>query len=187
MWTIFGLGNPGREYNGTRHNLGYEVLDELADRFDISFTGGGRHYVSGPGKVVETQVELVKPTRYMNRSGLAWRECSEKESFKAGQTLVIYDDLHIPFGLLRIRKSGSAGGHNGMKSILDAAGHNRIPRIRLGIGGEDRDWVDHVLSPFTSAESKIIDRLIQLAADAVQVTIQDGLETAMNRFNGSSA
>lgn len=187
MWTIFGLGNPGREYIGTRHNLGYEVLDEFADRFDISFTGGGRHYVSGPGVVDNTRVELVKPTRFMNRSGLAWREISEQETFDASRTLVIYDDLHIPFGALRIRKSGSAGGHNGMKSILEAAGHNQIPRIRLGIGGDERDWVDHVLSPFNSAERQIIDRLIQLAADAVQVAIQEGLDTAMNRFNGSTA
>lgn len=181
------MGNPGGEYEDTRHNVGYEVLDELASRFGVRYSGGGRTYVSGEGNIAGDPIQLVKPIRYMNRSGIAWRELALSDALDPELVLVIYDDIHLPLGKLRVRLKGGAGGHNGLTSILEAAGHQNVPRIRLGIGGEDRDWVDHVLSPFTSGERQIADRLVALAADAVEVAVKEGVETAMNRFSGSSA
>ncbi len=184
MWTLFGLGNPGSEYEGTRHNIGYDVLDEAADRYSISFGGGGRHYVSGDGVIGSTPVRLVKPTRYMNRSGLAWRELSQTESLQPENTLIIFDEIHLPLGRMRIRPRGGPGGHNGLASILDAVGHEDVKRIRLGIGGSDENWVDHVLSKFLSDEIEIVNRILKAAVDAIEVVLTEGVENAMNRFNG---
>lgn len=186
MWTLFGLGNPGSDYEGTRHNVGYDVLDELAERHGIRFLGGGRQYVDGTGRIGDEAVRLVKPTAFMNRSGVAWRMLARQEELAPERAVVIYDDIHLPLGKLRLRMRGSDGGHNGLASILEAAGDRNVKRMRLGIGGNERDWVDHVLSPFTKAESEVVIQLVQLAADAAELMVGEDFEAAMNRFSGET-
>jgi len=163
IWMIIGLGNPGSEYEQTRHNVGYRVVDELANRW------GG--------------LLLVKPTTYMNRSGLAWLEMVERYEVTAGEAVIICDDLNLPFGRIRIRTKGSDGGHNGLASILEAAGCEEVPRMRIGIGQPEDDHVDYVLSPFGEQEQVQVERIISTAADAAETIVDESIVRAMDQFN----
>lgn len=183
MWCLIGLGNPGPKYDGTRHNVGFEVIDSLSKRWSIPLQGGNPLFEFGSGDFRNRPVLLAKPMTYMNRSGDAYRRLLRDPAVSSEETLVIYDELHLPLGRIRVRARGSAGGHNGLQSIIDAAGTQNIPRMRIGIEGSDENWIDYVLSPFTSKEREIIDEAVLKACDAVESIIMAGLERAMNAFN----
>ncbi len=180
---VAGLGNPGREYEGTRHNAGFMVIDRLAARLglDLKFSAAwqtlwGR---SGDGCI------FLKPMTFMNASGRAVRACTGFYKIEATQTLIVYDDLALPLGQLRLRQNGSSGGQNGMESVIEHLGTSEVPRLRVGIGaaGRERSMVDHVLGTFTRAERDSLDGAIDRAADAVEHARRHGVEAAMNLFN----
>ena len=181
--TIIGLGNPGEEYERTRHNFGFRVLDELAFRWGIRSYEQGRQCLYAAPQKEERTLLLIRPIRYMNRSGLAYMEMVNRFDITPEQTLIVCDDLHLPLGRVRIRRKGSDGGHNGIASILEAMGTECVPRLRLGIGEPSGDWVDFVLSPFERSEEPLVDRVVLLAADAVETSVEDGVAQAMDKFN----
>ena len=175
---IFGLGNPGEEYQYTRHNLGFLVIDLLAKKWNLHFTHKYDALFSEKDGIF-----LVKPLLYMNNSGLAMKKWLDnvKDDF-----FVILDDVNIPFGVIRIRKTGSHGGHNGLKSIIDSLQTEDFPRLRIGIGPKPEDIpLDiFVLSPFSKDEIKQLKDTMELTMAAIDVVLKEGIEQAMNRFNG---
>lgn len=186
MKLIVGLGNPGRAYRNTRHNIGFMVVDELASRLGITLRRSLRFPVeSGRGAMGRQSVRLVKPQTYMNRSGQGIAPLLRKEGIAPGDLLVVYDDVALDWGRLRIRAQGSDGGHNGVRSVIDAAGSSAFVRIRVGIGPKP-DKVplsDYVLGPFTATERAATDEVVRRAADAVEAVCALGVEAAMNRLN----
>ncbi len=181
---IVGLGNPGREYHGTRHNVGFEVIDLLSKTHRIPVKARRCHAVVGEGTIAGEQVVLARPQTFMNRSGEAVAGLARRYRIAPEEIIVVYDDSNLPMGKLRIRTMGSAGGHNGMKSIIHSLGSQEFPRIRLGIGSPDRrDMIEHVLSRFKRAEMPAVREAIQRAADAVEMFLEEGPEPTMNRFN----
>lgn len=186
MKVIVGLGNPGREYAATRHNLGFMVVDELARR-----SGGGAAKSRFKAELQEITVNglrvvLVKPQTYMNLSGHSVREASSWYKVPKSNVLVIVDDLDLPFGAMRLRGNGSHGGHNGLRSIFEQLGSNDVPRLRIGIGRGHGVAVTQVLSRFAPEEEQQLPEVISAAADCATVWITDGLITAMNRCNTKS-
>ena len=190
MKVVTGLGNPGERYLLTRHNVGFRVVDLLADRWGL--TGQGRVRDGAARLEVDLQdpmerVLLVKPLKYMNLSGGPVRAALRQSNAEASEDLlVVTDDVDLPLGRLRLRRDGSAGGHNGLRDIIAALGGNEFHRLRVGIGrpGASRATVDHVLATFKPAERELADASIATAADAVEVWLRDGIEVAMNEFNG---
>ncbi|WP_130836193.1 aminoacyl-tRNA hydrolase [Lachnoclostridium sp. Marseille-P6806] len=187
MFMICGLGNPGREYEGTRHNVGFAVIDVLRERYRMD--GGSRFGRSMvyKGFIEGNKVLLIKPLTYMNLSGEAVREIVDYyKADPASELVVISDDIDLEEGQLRIRKKGSAGGHNGLKNIVKQLGSDAFMRIRIGVGakpGPDYDLADYVLGrPRGEAESRIREAEEQ-AADAAALILQEGADAAMNRFN----
>lgn len=184
MKLIAGLGNPGREYHGTRHNVGFEVIELLAKKHRIAVRARRNRAVVGEGTIGGEQVVLARPQTFMNRSGEAVAGLARRYRIAPEDIIVIYDDVNLPLGKLRVRTRGSAGGHNGMKSIIHSLGSDEFPRVRIGIGSPDRrDMVDHVLSRFKRAEGPIVKDAVQRAADAVEMYLSEGAEPAMNRYN----
>ena len=184
MKIVIGLGNPGEQYAKTRHNIGWQVLDEVADRAGWSGRGRNRDASSVvQGRFRGLDVVLAKPLTYMNESGLAVRKLLARERAPLGELLVVADDFALPFGKLRFREGGGAGGHNGLGSIIDELGTEAFSRLRVGIGAPDRSFVDHVLSRFDVEESARLPELIDAAADAVEAWARDGTNKAANRFN----
>ena len=184
---VVGLGNPGRSYERTRHNVGFEVVDELARRHKVELAQSSRWDVElAEWRVHGHAVELVKPLTFMNASGPPVAAAARKRGWEPGSVLVVYDDVDLPIGQLRLRKKGSAGGHNGIKSMIAALGTQEFPRLRVGVGRpvESGGMVDHVLSRFTPDERKVMVEAIVRAADAVEAALQHGLDKAMNEFNG---
>jgi PTH1 family peptidyl-tRNA hydrolase len=190
MKVICGLGNPGERYRLTRHNVGFRVVDLLADRWGL--TGQGRIRDGAARLEVRAdepigRVLLVKPTRFMNLSGGPLKAALRQTDAEASSDLlVVTDDVDLPLGRLRMRREGSAGGHNGLRSIIASLGSSEFPRLRVGIGraGDSREVVDHVLSGFRPDERELAGEMVQVAADAVELWLQDGIEVAMNTFNG---
>jgi len=181
---VVGLGNPGSQYADTRHNVGWMVLDRLADR--AGWTGKGRTKDASAvvaGRFRGLDVTLVKPLTYMNDSGLAVRKVLAREHAPLGDMLVVVDDLALPFGKLRFREGGGPGGHNGLGSIIDELGTEKFSRLRVGIGTPDRGFVDHVLSRFEPAERVRLDELLDAAADAVESWARLGTNKAANQHN----
>lgn len=186
-----GLGNPGPEYAATRHNVGFEVVDRLARRHALP--GWRRHgnRLETAGPVAGAAVVLLKPITYMNRSGEAVAGRLREEPFGPEELLVVYDDVALPLGKLRLRPGGSDGGHNGMRSLIARLDSEAFPRLRVGIAPVDadgravqvEDGADFVLSSFRRSEQTIIAEAIERAADAVECALAEGLTTAMNRFN----
>jgi len=187
---ICGLGNPGERYRLTRHNVGFRVADLLADRWGL--TGEGR--VKDGAAQLEVRFDeplekvlLVKPLRYMNLSGGALRAAIRQTDVDPAQDiLVVTDDVDLPLGRVRLRREGSAGGHNGLRSIIAALGGTDFARLRVGIGrsGTSRATVDHVLSTFRNDEQDLATEAIATAADAVELWLAEGIDAAMNRYNG---
>ncbi len=182
---LVGLGNPGEEYRETRHNLGFRVVDELSRRLGIRLD---REFCGAIVGSDEART-LVKPLTYMNRSGYAVRCLLERSEDRPADVLVIYDDVNLELGRLRLRPAGDPGGHRGMESIVENLRSTAVPRLRLGVGTaeESRDLADFVLARFTEQESETADGMVARAADAAQAWFEDGIESAMNRFNGPAA
>jgi PTH1 family peptidyl-tRNA hydrolase len=182
MKAIVGLGNPGREYEGTRHNVGFEVVDELARRWDARVRPWKG--IADTVLVRDRGAILVKPTTFMNLSGEAARTVAAFYHIDPANVLVIVDEVQLPLGRLRLRSSGSAGGHNGLKSLIEHLGFE-FPRLRIGVerGDPERNLRDRVLSAFTSAEREVIDNAVRRAADCAETFLNEGVLVAMNRFN----
>lgn len=187
MWLVVGLGNLGNQYVGTRHNVGFDVVDEIARRGNESFRRSWR-FPATLAEVSESgeKALLCKPRTFMNRSGLAVGPLLRKKGFALADLIVIVDDTELPCGRIRIRRRGGSGGHNGLKSIIAALGTEEFARIRVGVGGKPgaRAMVDHVLSRFSPDEKKEIAAAVERAAEAVWDIGKDGFEQAMNRYNG---
>jgi peptidyl-tRNA hydrolase, PTH1 family len=181
---VVGLGNPGEQYRQTRHNIGWMVLDRLADRAGWSGRGRSRDAsaVVG-GRFHGLDLQLVKPQTYMNESGLAVRKVLARERAPLGEVLVVVDDFALPFGKLRFREGGGPGGHNGLRSIIGELGSEAFSRLRIGIGAPDGRFVDHVLTKFEPDERQRLDELLDAAADAVETWAREGTNKAATRFN----
>nr|WP_315103496.1 aminoacyl-tRNA hydrolase [uncultured Catonella sp.] len=187
MYIIAGLGNPDRKYAGTRHNIGFDVITYLSDKYDISLSKTGFKSKLGQGFLVGEKVLLMKPQTYMNLSGEAVGEAVNFYKIDTStELIVVQDDIDLPPGNIRIRAKGSAGGHNGIKSIISHVGGNEFVRIKLGVGGkpEGRDLADHVLSGFDRDMEPLIRKVIEVAGEAVLTTMKEGAEAAMNKYNG---
>lgn len=186
MFIIAGLGNPTDKYRGTRHNIGFDVIDLLADKYNISIDTYKYKAMCGKGSIGGEKVLLMKPQTFMNNSGEAVREALNYFKADAEEDLVIiYDDISLEEGRLRIRTKGSAGGHNGIKSIIAHTGTEKFKRIRVGIGEKPArmDLADYVLSRFSAQERKLVDDGIDRATDAIAIMIEKGIDKAMNEFN----
>lgn len=183
MYLIAGLGNPGRQYEHSRHNVGFEVIDRLAEKFDIRVNERKHRAICGSGMIEGKKVILVKPQTFMNLSGESIREAADY--YRPQQIIVIYDDVSLEPGQLRIRAKGSAGGHNGVRSVIDRLGTQEFQRVKVGIGArpEKMDLADYVLGHFSGGEMEIMDRAFGQAAEAVAVMLSEGTDAAMNRFN----
>ena len=186
-WLVVGLGNPGEKYENTRHNVGFLTVDELAERARVPVQKLKHRALTNTLEVGSVKVLLMKPVTYMNLSGEAVGEAARFYKLPPERVLVISDDVSLPLGKLRIRKGGSAGGHNGLKSIIQHLGTDQFPRIKVGVGQKphpDYDMADWVLSKVAGEDLKTITEAIRKAADAVECLIQEGPDKAMNRFNG---
>jgi PTH1 family peptidyl-tRNA hydrolase len=186
MNVIVGLGNPGGSYSRSRHNVGFRVVDELAERHGMRFSR--REYKSqvADGRIGEEPVLLMKPQTYMNLSGDAVQRARRDLRLEPNEFLVVYDDLDLAVGRLRVGASGGAGGHHGVESIIEALGSKGFPRIRIGIGrpGSKDANVDYLLDSMTQEEAEALAGSVARAADAVEVALRDGVASAMSRFNG---
>ncbi len=183
MWLIAGLGNPGRKYSKTRHNIGFMVLDEFADRYNIQFTDR-KEYRIGKGLIEDKQILIVEPLLYMNLSGIAINNIFKKYPVRTQDMIVVHDDLDMETGKIRIRKTGSSGGHKGIESIINNTGTKDFIRIKIGIGRDpDMPAEKYVLSKFNKDEITIIKDSINKAVDAIVTIINEGIDRAMNRFN----
>jgi peptidyl-tRNA hydrolase, PTH1 family len=182
---IVGLGNPGAQYKGTRHNVGFAVLDELAKRASVEFESAPADALMARWRRTDEPVLLVKPLTYMNLSGQAVGELSRYFKIEPVDLLIVVDEVQLPLGKLRARARGSAGGHNGLKSVIAHLGDN-YGRLRLGVGRGDsrRDLADHVLARFDKDEAADAERMIARAADAAETFITSGIAAVMNQFNG---
>jgi PTH1 family peptidyl-tRNA hydrolase len=185
QWIVIGLGNPGPKYRDTRHNVGWWVIDDLAARNKTEVKSAGSNVDSVEIDCGGQRVLIARPLTFVNRSGDALRYLMRKHSVTADRMIVIYDDLNLAPGKIRIRKQGGAGGHNGMKSVIDSLGTNEFARIRLGIGRpmESGQQVDYVLGRMPPQERDLVRSASTRAADAVESVIADGIDNAMNRFN----
>ena len=183
---IIGLGNPGREYDRTRHNIGFEVVDAFARLHGIAVTKKDNQALVGDGRVGETRVYLMKPQTFMNLSGQAVQAFLRQKPLALTDILVVADDIALPVGKLRLRADGSAGGHNGLKSLIAHLHSQSFPRLRFGVGAP-RDpsvQIDFVLGRFTRAEERDIEDATARAVGALETWISDGIEQAMSKFNG---
>lgn len=185
MYIIAGLGNPTKEYDKTRHNVGFSVIDILADRIGVEVTERKHRAFCARGVLEGQKVILVKPQTFMNLSGESLRSVVDFYKVSPDELIVIYDDISLDPGQLRIRAKGSAGGHNGIKNIIAHLGTQEFPRIKVGVGEKPKgmDLADYVLSRFSKGEQELMDEAFQAAADAVAMMISEGMEPAMNHFN----
>ena len=185
MKLIVGLGNPGRSYHGTRHNVGFAVADELARRREVAFEHGRANALTARVGRGAATLLFVKPLTMMNLSGEAVGGLAHFYKIDPSDIIAVADDVNLPLGRLRLRGSGSAGGHNGFRSIIACLGSDMFRRLRVGVGRGDprRDLADHVLARFDPDEAEEVERAIARAADAVETFLAEGIEAAMNRFN----
>ena len=186
MFIIVGLGNPTPEYAGTRHNVGFEVVEILADRFDIATDYIKHKAMCGRGMIEQSKVILAMPQTYMNLSGESVRQLTDYYKIDIStELIVVCDDINLDPGRIRIRKSGSAGGHNGLKNIISHLGTEEFMRVRIGVGDKPKgyDLVDHVLGHFSNDEQELMDRAFIDAANAVVTIMNDGIDAAMNKYN----
>ena len=185
-WLLVCLGNPGKEYANTRHNIGFMAADALERRTGVKFNKLKYRALTGEVTLGGQRVLVVKPQTYMNLSGEAVKLAGGFYKIPPDHILVLYDDVSLPLGKLRVRGSGSAGGHNGIKNIIAHLGTDAFPRIKVGVGapeGADRDLVDWVIGNFTQAQRKVVDEAIEKALDAAACVIAHGVSEAQNRFN----
>ncbi len=182
-WVVMGLGNPGERYARTRHNAGFRCIDLLSERTGIRLNDKRKHAELGEGTMAGKRVVLVKPRTFMNNSGLAARYALDRFHVKPDHLLVIIDDMDLPVGGLRLRASGSSGGHNGLNSINAELGTKDYPRLRIGIGRPAHGAIEHVLSMFTPKEEAVLQEALPRAVEAVEACVEHGVEHAMNTVN----
>ena len=185
MYYIVGLGNPGLQYENTRHNVGFMTIDYLANKYNIDVRRLKFKSLYGQGEISGHKVMLIKPQTYMNNSGEAVRELRDFYKFDIDKLIVIYDDIDIDFGTIRIRKKGSAGSHNGMKSIIYQIQDDQFPRIKVSIGKKPEKWdlANFVLSGFTKEEVSVLEDEIRLAAESIEIILDQDIDKAMNKCN----
>ena len=185
MRIIIGLGNPGKDYEKTRHNAGFRVIDLLCEKYEIQTARMKFHSMIGEGKIAGEKVLLVKPTTYMNNSGEALGPMLSYYKMNTEDLTVIHDDMDIPAGTVRIRKKGGSGGHNGLKSIIAHVGSEDFARVRIGIGRPLPGWtvINHVLAPFSAEDAQRIREAITYLLPAMECIVTGGADLAMNRYN----
>ena len=186
MFIIVGLGNPTKEYDGTRHNVGFDVIDAIADKYNISVTERKNRAFCGKGIIAGQKVLLAKPQTYMNLSGESVRGLLDYFKIdEETELIVIYDDVSLDVGQLRIRKKGSAGGHNGIKNIITHLGTKVFQRIKVGVGEKPKEYdlADYVLGHFSKSEKEQMEDGYKNAIEAIEMILQGEIDTAMNRFN----
>ncbi|MCD7806254.1 MAG: aminoacyl-tRNA hydrolase [Lachnospiraceae bacterium] len=188
MYVICGLGNPGKEYEHTRHNTGFDTLDMLAGKYGISIKELKQKGMTGKGMINGQKVVLVKPLTFMNASGDCVRAVTDFYKIDVTRELIIiYDDIALPTGRIRVRPKGSAGGHNGVKSIIAQLGTESFPRVRVGVGGvpAGRDQIGHVLGRFTAEDRALVQKGMEKALKAVEIILESGVDEAMNCCNAA--
>ena len=185
MKLIVGLGNPGMQYAATRHNIGFEVIDSLSEIYNIQVTKSKYKAFIGEGNIKGERIILMKPQTYMNLSGEAVRACMDFHKMQPAEVFVIFDDVSLDVGQLRLRKNGSAGGHNGIKSIIAHLGTQEFPRLKFGVGQKPAGWdlANYVLGRFSEDDLKIVGPKCKDAADATAMFVIEGIEKAMNQYN----
>lgn len=185
MYLIVGLGNPGREYEHTRHNAGFDAIDVLAGKLGADVKEKKHKGLCGKGMIAGEKVILLKPQTFMNLSGESVRAAADFYKIDAEHMIVLYDDIDLDVGKLRVRAKGSAGGHNGIKNIIAHMGTQEFPRVRIGVGAKpDRmDLADYVLERFSQVERPVMEDAFEEAAEAAIAVVEDGIDAAMNRFN----
>ncbi len=187
MKLIVGLGNPGSEYENTRHNAGFKVIDTISKEYNIEINRQKFKGLYGEGVIANEKVILLKPTTYMNLSGESVREAVNFYKLSSEDIIVIYDDISLDIGRLRLREKGSAGGHNGVKSIIANLGTDIFPRIKVGVGQPNVELVKYVLGKFSKEEIEVLNKSVDAAVKATEEIIKDDLKEAMNKFNGFKA
>ena len=184
MYIIAGLGNPGKKYENTRHNMGFMAIDILAEKYDIKVNKLKFKALTGEGRIAGEKVLLVKPQTYMNLSGESLRMAMEYYKIEPQKLIVIYDDIDIPMGNVRLRKKGSAGTHNGMRNILYHIQTEDFPRIRVGIGsGKKEDMINYVTGAVSKSDGEVLKAAVEKAAGSAARIIEKGIEKAMNEYN----
>ncbi|MCD6336005.1 MAG: aminoacyl-tRNA hydrolase [Candidatus Latescibacteria bacterium] len=184
MLVCAGLGNPGRRYAETRHNLGFMVLDALAEDLEVRWKEERGFYFAAEGMIGDVSFRMVKPTTYMNRAGMAVREVMDRYAVPLDRILIVVDDVNISLGRLRLRRKGSAGGHNGLASIIAQVGSEDFPRLRLGIGmPKSGDLIDYVLGAFDETEWPTVKEMIDRAVEGIRCFVSEGPDAAMNFCN----
>ena len=185
MYLIVGLGNPEEEYANTRHNMGFCAINKLAKQYNISVTKSKFKSLYGTGEIEGEKVILIKPQTYMNLSGEAVREFVDYYKIELDKLIIIYDDMDLEKGYIRIRKQGSSGSHNGMKSIVSMLNNEQFPRIRIGIGKPEfkEMMINYVIGPISKEEQEILDTGVELAKDAIIDMLKNGVDIAMNHYN----
>jgi PTH1 family peptidyl-tRNA hydrolase len=187
MFLIVGLGNPGKEYDNTRHNIGFETIDYISNKYNIEINRKKFKGVCGEGFINNTKVILLKPSTYMNLSGESVAEAVKFYKLEKEEVIIIYDDISLEVGRLRIREKGSAGGHNGIKSIISHLASDVFPRIKIGVGQPKGGLVSHVLGKFNKEEIEVLKEVVEAASVGVETIIKDSAKEAMNKLNGFKA
>lgn len=187
MYLVIGLGNPGDEYKHTRHNVGFDVIDLMAGKYNVSVNRVKFKGVYGEINILGEKVILLKPSTYMNLSGESVRQASYFYKIPKENIIIIYDDISLDVGKLRIRNKGSAGGHNGIKSIISNMDSDIFPRIKIGVGQPERSLVNYVLGRFSSEDRMLVEKTFEASIKAVETIIAKGSTEAMNDFNGFNA
>lgn len=188
MKLIVGLGNPGKKYLEQRHNVGFLAIDTLAKDLEIPLTGNRANAVVGEGFIEGQKIMLVKPQTFMNRSGDSVGPLARRTGTELEDVIILYDELDLPLGRIRLREKGSAAGHNGMRSIIAALGSPEFPRLRIGIGRPEaagRTTLQHVLGSFAADEQDELDRTLDRVTEATKVLLRDGIRAAMNLYNST--
>lgn len=185
MYLIVGLGNPGKKYDKTRHNVGFDCLDLIASKLNVDINKAKFKGIYGETRYNNEKIILLKPETYMNASGISVQECAKFYGIDVENIIVLVDDIDIKFGSVRVKKNGSAGTHNGLKSIIQHLGSKEFPRVKIAVNQkpEYMDLADFVLSKFSDSERKIVDKELELACDAVFEILDKDIEKAMNKIN----
>lgn len=184
MILIVGLGNPGKQYEQTRHNIGFDVIDYMANKYNIDVNREKFKGICGEGFIENKKVILLKPLTYMNLSGESIRELANFYKLEDDEIIVVYDDISLDIGRLRIREKGSAGGHNGIKSIIQNLGGDKFPRVKVGVGQPKDNLVNHVLGKFSKEDREHIEKVIPVVSDAIVEIVRNDAKESMNKFNG---
>lgn len=184
MYLVVGLGNIGAQYENTRHNVGFDVIDLISDKYNIPVNRIKFKGAYGEGNIRGEKVILLKPSTYMNLSGESIIQAMSFYKISNDNIIVIYDDVSLDVGRMRIREKGSAGGHNGIKNTILHLGSDSFARLKIGVGQPKHDMVHHVLGKFSADEREILNKVLQASVEAVEVIIKNGITEAMNKFNG---